>query len=262
MPRPLSGPVSEGARLLWAESPSYLLRRWTVLRELRHAPPERVLEIGSGAGDLMSHLVRRGHSGTCVEISEEARRQASQRFARLGQRVTVLADLPGDGTFDLLLACEVLEHIEDDVEALRRWRSVLGDRGQLLLTVPAHPHRFGPSDVWAGHFRRYTRADLRAKARLAGFAVTRCICYGFPLGNLIEPLRHRVNARRLAREGQLTVAERTGRSGVQRDVERRLGFLSHPYLVLPFCWAQLPFFHTGWGTSPLALAEPVETFTR
>jgi hypothetical protein len=172
--------------------------------------------------------------------------------------VAVLAALPTGTCFDLLLACEVLEHVVDDVEELGRWRALLVDSGSLLITVPAHPHRFGPSDVWAGHFRRYSRAELIAKARCAGLAVTRCICYGFPLGNLIEPLRHRVNARRLAREGLLTVAERTERSGVQRDVERHLRLFSHPSLIAPFCWAQLPFLGTDCGTALLAVAKPIE----
>ena len=128
----------------------------------------------------------------------------------------------------------------------------------MLLTVPAHPERFGPSDVWAGHVRRYGLAELESKVREAGLVPCRALCFGFPAGNLIEPVRHWVNARRLAREGALSRGERTHRSGVERGLEKRLRVLAHPALIAPLCWLQLPFLQSGWGTSQLVVAQPKE----
>jgi SAM-dependent methyltransferase len=228
-----------------------------VLRELRDVPCGRLLEIGCGAGDLLQRLIAQGFEGSCVETSESARLAARARFEAMGGReVLVAADLAQlDGPFDLIVACEVLEHIEEDLAALRSWAARLPPGGRLLLTVPAHPQRFGPSDVWAGHFRRYRRSDLESLARDSGLRVNRLICFGFPLGNLVEPVRSRVHARRLRREGSASAAARTARSGVERGIEARLSPLFRPWLFLPFCWLQMPFFHTDLGTGYLLVAE-------
>lgn len=240
----------------WAPSPSYLLRRWTVLRELRSVPRGRLVEIGCGAGDLLDRLTAQGFDASCVETSEAARTAARARFAAAGRDVPIATDLAElDGPFDLIIACEVLEHIEEDLAALRSWATRLSPVGRVLLTVPAHPDRFGPSDVWAGHFRRYRRGDLETLARDSGLRVNRLICFGFPLGNLVEPIRHRVHARRLRPEGSASAAERTARSGVERGIEARLSPLFQPWLILPFCWLQMPFFHTDLGTGYLLVAE-------
>lgn len=216
----------------------------------------RLLEIGCGAGDLLARLVRQGFSGTCVEVSPAAQAEATRRFRQLPTPVPVVEALEEvDGVFDLLIACEVLEHIEDDRRALREWFERVAPGGRLLLTVPAHPSRFGASDAWAGHFRRYQRAELIEKLEGAGFRIERCICYGFPIGNVIEPIRNLVNKFRLRKTGDLDRTERTFRSGVERDVEKKLRWLALPAFILPFCWLQLPFFATDWGTGYLSIAR-------
>src|SRR5262245_24198195 len=228
---PDDSPPDRSSFASWAPSPSYLLRRWTVLRELRAVPRGRLVEIGCGAGDLANRLIDEGFDASCVETSDAARTAAGARFAAAGRDVPLATDLAElDGTFDLILACEVLEHIEDDHNALRSWAARLSPGGRVLLTVPAHPERFGPSDVWAGHFRRYRRGDLERLARQAGLSVNRLICFGFPLGNLVEPIRNRVNARRLRQEGSLPAAERTARSGIERGIEAKLAPLLQPWL--------------------------------
>lgn len=226
-----------------------------MLRELRALPHGRLVEIGCGAGDLLERLMAQGFDASCVEVSEAARVAARARFAAAGRDVPLVADLAQlDGSFDLVVACEVLEHIEDDLAALRSWAALLPRGGLVLLTVPAHPHRFGPSDVWAGHFRRYRRSDLERLAREAGLTVRRLLCFGFPLGNLLEPVRGWVHKRRLRREGPTTPAQRTARSGIERGIEARLAPLWRPWLILPFCWIQIPFFHTDLGTGYLLVA--------
>lgn len=153
-----------------------------------------------------------------------------------------------EGSFDVVVACEVLEHVEDDLAEIRSWADRLRPGAALVVTVPAHPQRFGASDVWAGHVRRYRREDLVRLATSAGLAVRRLVCFGFPFGNVVEPIRHRVHARRLRRERASSRTERTARSGIERGFESRLG---PGWWLLPFCWIQLPFFSTDRGTSYL-----------
>lgn len=219
-------------------------------------PRGRLLEIGCGAGDLLARLVVQGFNGTCVEVSPAARAEATARFQRLSPPVRVVEALDKvDGVFDLLIACEVLEHIEDDRRALREWFERVAPGGRLLLTVPAHPRRFAASDAWAGHFRRYERSELIEKLVDAGFTIERLIGYGFPLGNVIEPVRNLVNQRRLRRRGNVDREESTHRSGVERDVEMRLRWLALPVFLWPFCWLQSFFLETDWGTGYLSIAR-------
>jgi len=240
----------------WVESPSYLLRRWTVLWALQEAPPGRLLEIGCGAGDLLSRFTEHGHTVTCVEISPDARAEARKRLESVDPPVRILPKLDQvSGAFNLLVACEVLEHIRDDQSALKEWTARLVLGGRLLITVPAHPHRFGASDKWAGHYRRYTREELKRKATQAGLQVEQLICFGYPLGNLIEPIRNWVKRRRLEREEKQSRSKRTHRSGIDRSIERRLQFLAKPWLIVPFCWLQIPFFKSDLGTGYLLSAR-------
>ncbi|MEJ7662138.1 MAG: methyltransferase domain-containing protein [Hymenobacter sp.] len=73
-----------------------------------------------------------------------------------------------DARFDLVIASDVLEHIEEEGRALREWTRVLRPGGQLLVFVPAHAYLWSEHDVVNHHFRRYSRAGLLAAMRGAG----------------------------------------------------------------------------------------------
>jgi SAM-dependent methyltransferase len=76
--------------------------------------------------------------------------------------------------FDLVTAFDVVEHIADDVAALRMFRRVLAPGGRLVLTVPAFPVLWSQHDDYSGHHRRYRRAGLaRALHAAGGFQVDR-----------------------------------------------------------------------------------------
>jgi SAM-dependent methyltransferase len=110
-----------------------------------------------------------------------------------------VTDLPfADGTFDAAVLGEVLEHVEHDRLALTEVARVLRPEGLLALSVPAGPTRFGPSDHWAGHVRRYSRQSLVETCEAAGFRILRCSAWGFPFAGLYH--RH-FYERRLDRHG-------------------------------------------------------------
>lgn len=176
--------------LPWAPAPRYLLRRDRVLRQVARLQPGRVLEVGCGVGALLHELRRQGHEAHGFETSRAALRLAAQANATVdeGQRIA-LHDAPSlswHGAFDTLVAMEVLEHIEDDRSALSQWNAWLKPGGLMLLSVPAHMRRWNAADEWAGHVRRYERADLNEKLAGAGFAVRTIECYGFPVGNILD----------------------------------------------------------------------------
>jgi ubiquinone/menaquinone biosynthesis C-methylase UbiE len=79
-------------------------------------------------------------------------------------------ELPFEASsFDLLLACDVIEHVPDDARALVELRRVAAPGARLLLTVPAYRWLWSSHDVYMHHHRRYTLGQLRERTRAAGW---------------------------------------------------------------------------------------------
>lgn len=203
----------------WVPAPRYLMRRARVMAAFDDVTPGRLLEVGCGAGAMLHDLVRRGWQARGVEQSAAARAVATALHADTGVEI-VDRVVDGDGPFDALLSCEVLEHIDDDVGALRSWVSCVRPGGHVVLSVPAHPILWGPSDVWAGHVRRYTKAAFLALAEAANLEVKHIECYGFPVANATFVARTALTV--LKRERPMSAAASTARSGVDRSLEVRL----------------------------------------
>ena len=106
---------------------------------------------------------------------------------RVGSWVTLrVGDLAAseslpDEKYDLILCSEVLEHIAEDRMALGNLYSMCKSGGQVIITVPHGPKYWTPHDDAAGHYRRYTRDEMRDKAEASGFAVSELFTWGFPL---------------------------------------------------------------------------------
>lgn len=249
----------------WVPAPSYLLRRDRILRALRPLQPGAVLEVGCGAGALLDDLLRLGHSCQAIETSPDARKLAAAFHADNSDvRIHAEAKTTWSNKFDYVIAFEVLEHIEDDYAALRQWGSWLKAEGHLLISVPAHRRRWSASDVWAGHFRRYEREDLRRLLEQSGFTIVTLECYGFPLANIIEPIRAWLHRR--AMRTQPAIADSTvgresnsNRSGIERKFEARFYPLQASFagtMAMRMNFAlQAIFTRTELGTGYLALAR-------
>jgi SAM-dependent methyltransferase len=188
----------------WGTAPEFVGPRHE-LRErllldlfLSGTPGPRVLNAGAGQGTFSMRLADRGFDVTSSDSSPAA---VAVLRARVGGEVAQadVTDLPfGDGSFDAAVLGEVLEHIPDDTAALREVARIVRPDGVLAVSVPADPSRFGPSDRWAGHVRRYTRPLLVGACEESGFGVVRCVGWGFPVSALYH--RH-LYERRLDRQG-------------------------------------------------------------
>jgi SAM-dependent methyltransferase len=239
----------------WVPTPSYLLRRDRVLRHLRHLEPGLALEVGCGPGALLVDLAAKGYRCVALETSPRALELAAKVFAD-DSRVEVRsgAGADWDGRFDLVLAFEVLEHIEDDQAALSDWARWLKPGGRLVLSVPAHARRWNPTDEWAGPSRRYSSRDLRRVAAVAGLKVEVIESYGFPLTPLLETLR----ARTYQRGARASRTDQTAGSGVERRQEARLYPLlaSRPgsAVMRALCVAQRAFLQTEWSNGFLMVS--------
>lgn len=134
----------------------------------RHGTPgQRVLDFGAGSGTFAAPSRAAGLDVTAVEPDDRLRTLLDAAGI---PAFAAAADLP-DAGFDYAYSLNVLEHITDDVAALRTVLTKLTPGGRLLIYVPAFPILFTSMDAKVGHVRRYTRATLCRSVAAAGFEI-------------------------------------------------------------------------------------------
>jgi len=138
---------------------------------------QKVLEIGSGTGNLTRRLVPRG-----LYVASDVNPLYLQTLRGLTADrpyldvtltdVTQGASFPQvEGGFDTVICLNVIEHVPDDRGALRNIHRVLAPGGRAIVLVPQGPGLFGTLDQVLGHVRRYTEASLGVAAVESGFVV-------------------------------------------------------------------------------------------
>jgi len=178
----------------------------------------RILDAGCGSGRNMVTLARRG-AVTGVELATASLQVARERD--VGAVVPGSLDEPlpfPDGAFELAVALDVLEHVEDDGAALRELARAIAPGGRLLVTVPQYGWLWGEHDVLAHHHRRYTRALLLGRAGAAGLRCERVTAFNTALLPAIAAVRLAQRARRRAQPG--SDLDRTPQGVVNGALER------------------------------------------
>jgi SAM-dependent methyltransferase len=128
----------------------------------------RILDAGCGSGRNMVELARRG-TVTGIELSETSVALARERAVGEVIAGSVLEMPFADHSFELAVSLDVVEHLEDDLGALRELRRTVAPGGALLVTVPAYQWLWSGHDEINHHHRRYTRRTLQQVAERAGW---------------------------------------------------------------------------------------------
>jgi SAM-dependent methyltransferase len=156
----------------WFRSRNRLLT-WAVKR---YFPTARtLLEVGCGTGFVLQGFrqafpMLRLSGG---ELHGEGLAHAARRLPGVALMQMDARQIPFDGEFDVVGAFDVLEHIDEDVRALKEMAVAVKPGGGVLITVPQHPWLWGAADDYGEHKRRYRRAELVGKVTAAGFEVRR-----------------------------------------------------------------------------------------
>jgi len=174
----------------------------------------RILDIGCGTGANLEMLSQFG-AAEGVDVSIDALEFCRQRGLQ-NVRQGEAEHLPyEDGSFDLVTALDVVEHLDDDVLGLKEMRRVLRPGGVALMFVPAFMFLWGVQDDVSHHRRRYTRATLQQAVRAAGFEIERFtyanITFLAPI--LLGRLLMRATGLRPASENNLTIGVLNGMLG-------------------------------------------------
>ena len=140
---------------------------------------DRVLEIGAGIGNLTANLVPRTeyhasdinpHYLDRLETLKQTRPYLQVHYTDASA-----AETYPEKQFDTVICMNVVEHIENDVEALSNIRGSLDKNGRAIVLVPNGPRLFGSLDKVLGHYRRYTREQLVQACHNAGFTVEKVL---------------------------------------------------------------------------------------
>ena len=159
---------------LWADT--YLIQpdrfnTWPLVRELSAAGPRR-LEIGPG---LRPRLPIAGTYS--VELSRAAASRLVQHGGIATQATAAALPFP-DAIFDLVMAMDIIEHVDDDEPVFRELARVLRPGGMLVLSSPLHPESWTSFDDVVGHLRRYRPQELLAQLTRHGLTLERSAVYG------------------------------------------------------------------------------------
>ncbi len=160
-------------------------RRQLFAQELARAglrPDTRVLDVGTGTGANLRLLRQLKVSNVAgLDSNELAIQYCLTKGLGDVRRGDICAMPFEDGSFDFVLATDVIEHVDSDSAALRELVRVLRDDGTALLAVPAFPSLWGLQDVVAHHKRRYRMKPLLQKMRAAGLEPRRCFHFNYLL---------------------------------------------------------------------------------
>ena len=179
-----------------AENPAQRMRHDIIARLLcADAGPGtmQLFDLGSGQGDLVQKLepllpkarfVGAELSESGVAISQRKVPGATFLVADIFQPPATLNDFAGWATH--AVCSEVLEHVDDPVEFLKRARNYLAAGARLIVTVPGGP--MSAFDRHIGHRQHFDRRKIRAMLEQAGYSVERTYLAGFPFFNLYRLL--------------------------------------------------------------------------
>lgn len=163
----------------------YVGRRALFGRELRalHLPSTApVLEVGTSAGTNLRLLRELGFADVKgLDFSDEAIRLCAEKGLGRVEKGDITAMPFADESFSLVLATDIIEHVDDDGRALSEIARVLKPGAVALLTVPAFPSLWGLQDVVSSHKRRYRMKTFLPRIAEAGLVVERSFHFNYLL---------------------------------------------------------------------------------
>lgn len=177
----------------------YVARRELLKHELRKVSPPfldlKILDIASACGD--SFIVCSDYGKTFgIDISWDAIGYCKQK--NIG---TILQgdahNLPfKSNSFDIVIALDVFEHLEDDIMSMKEMERVLKKGGKLIFNVPAFMFLFSYHDLAFHHFRRYKAEELKYKLEQAKFQINYLTYWSFFILPAIFVMRKFFNFRK------------------------------------------------------------------
>ncbi len=239
--------------------PRFLFRRFELIRRIK--PGRKFLEIGPGSFNLTGDLLNRFSSGVLVDFNEEVQEAFSllskAERLKLSLVISDFNSFRSTESFSAIIACEVLEHIEDEAGFLRSVHDLLEKQGQLFLSVPARKKFWSIHDEGVGHLRRYEKKELKKFLEEHGFTDVNVISYGFPFVNILRLPRILLAGKQHAENSRMTVEQQTKESGLSqyRVMMNALGLVCNKYTIAPLSLLASLFNRYDFSNGYIVIAE-------
>lgn len=159
--------------------------RRSYIRDLLKQTPKdaKILDIGCSSGVLLNELIEDGFKKEKlygIDVSEKAIANAKDNglthvYVMDAQEITLKEK------FDIIIASDCLEHLQQDEKALQNWYNLLAQGGQIMIFVPAFMSLWSQHDEVNLHYRRYTLSQLKSKVQAAGFKIDKASYWNFSL---------------------------------------------------------------------------------
>jgi len=150
--------------------------RINVIRSVfkKYIPKDKyIIEIGAGTGSVARALIKEGYRVATGELYPQGLHYA-KKYGITERYQFNIYHTPFKEHFDVCCMFDVIEHLDDDCQALKNVGLMLKEKGFLVLTVPAHSWLWNTDDVVSGHKRRYEPRELTNLVENAGFDVVEC----------------------------------------------------------------------------------------
>jgi 2-polyprenyl-3-methyl-5-hydroxy-6-metoxy-1,4-benzoquinol methylase len=166
--------LAEAEASHWFYSGKRDIVRWWLNRTYPLQPDHLLVDCGAGTGKFAEEI-QVWCKVLAVDDHEESLNIARSKLGANRVLSGTCQALPlANNSVDVLTALDVLEHVEDDVAALKEFARVVKKNGVVVITVPALPGLWSDWDVVLHHFRRYTRPKLLRIVQTEQFQVVHC----------------------------------------------------------------------------------------
>lgn len=198
----------EAQSSFWIRSRTRLFKR-LVKGNMTGSGQTRLLEVGCATGDFIDNLQDVAElSIVGSEIYRKGLIYAQSNFPDVEFIQYDVTQGVLDSRFDLIIAFDVLEHIERDTVAMENIHSMLVDGGRFIISVPQYQFLWSPLDDLVKHKRRYSRREMTEKLRAAGFSIRYATSFVFFLFPLMLVVRLLDKRRRHAADDPSALADR------------------------------------------------------
>ena len=219
--------------------PRYLFRRYEILHMIR--PGHNFLEIGAGNLKLSQDLLRLFDKGTLIDYNVETQSLYDKLDVSLRERSQLIISdflssvLPWQ--YDCVIACEVLEHVQDDEAFVQKAYRLLHDQGQLILSVPSRMKFWSLHDEIVGHLRRYEKNDIIHLLKKNKFRNISIVSYGYPFVNILRWATICLATYHYREKKQWSQEKQSQESAIVRTggMADLAGILVNRYSIYPLC---------------------------
>ena len=137
-------------------------------------PFSKILDVGCGTGKMMEEI-RFYYPKSEVWGLDSSKKAVSYCQSRGISNIinsSLSAKLPfNNNEFDLIVALDIIEHLDDDLYSIKELFRLLKTNGTLIVSVPSYNLLWSYWDVMLGHKRRYTKKNLSSVLKNAGFSI-------------------------------------------------------------------------------------------